>query len=129
MSAKFPGGRGGGRLRPSGQQSNSFSPKMCRKNFENQLVNKNLTSKNVLNRDICMEKMLVSHYFSGKKNKIFNILFKFHEPTQNCQKSLPGVQIKSTNLPESKGKRFLDYLSCLCKTPIQKHSWTLNFYL
>ena len=29
----------------------SFSPKMCRKNFENRFTNKDLMSKIVLNRD------------------------------------------------------------------------------
>ena len=36
----------------------SFSPKMCRKNFENRFTNKILTSKNVFDKDFCIEKLL-----------------------------------------------------------------------
>ena len=34
----------------------SFSPKMCRKNFDNQLTNKNLMSKNVFEQGFCIGK-------------------------------------------------------------------------
>ena len=45
----------------------SFSPKMCRKNFENRFTNKNFMSKNVLNRAFCIGK--------GDNPKIFNFRF------------------------------------------------------
>ena len=34
----------------------SFSPKMCRKNFDNRLTNKNLMSKNVFELGFCIGK-------------------------------------------------------------------------
>ena len=45
----------------------SFSPKMCRKTFENRFINKYLTSKNVFEYGFCIGK--------GDNPKIFNFSF------------------------------------------------------
>ena len=46
----------------------SFSPKMCRKNFENRFTNKTLTSKNVFEQGLLHGEIFSkgSHYFPGK---------------------------------------------------------------
>ena len=45
----------------------SFSPKMCRKNFENRFTNKKFMSKNVFELGFCIGK--------GDNPKIFNFRF------------------------------------------------------
>ena len=53
-------------VKPS-YKKHSFSPKMCRKHFENRFSNKNLMSKNVFEKGFCIGK--------GDDPKIFNFGF------------------------------------------------------
>ena len=105
--------------------AHSFSPKMCCKKFENRFTNENLTSKNVLNRDFCMEKLLAMEVtIFSEKNKSFNILLKV---SQNQHQIVRKDNQESKRLNEVdkfariQSYRFLDFLPCLCKIPIQKH--------
>ena len=49
----------------------SFSPKICRKSFENRFTNKNLISKNGFELEFLHGEIVSkgSHYFPGKKKK------------------------------------------------------------
>ena len=81
---------------------------MCRKNFENRFINKNLTSKNVFDYGFLHGEIVSkgSHYFP-EKIKSCKILLNIYKTNTKLKEKLtrgPNVWIKLTNLPESKVK-------------------------
>ena len=55
----------------------SFSPKMCRKNFDNRLTNKNLMSKNVFEQGFCIGKGDNPNILTLDSGKFVNIIQTF----------------------------------------------------
>ena len=52
----------------------SFSPKMCRKNFENRFTNKNLMPKMVLNRDFALAREIIQKSLTLDSGKFVNFI-------------------------------------------------------
>ena len=55
----------------------SFSPKMCRKNFENRFTNKNLMSKMLLNRDSTWAREIIQKSLALDSSKFVNFIQMF----------------------------------------------------
>ena len=55
----------------------SFSPKMCRKNFENRFTNKNLMSKMFLNRDFAQAREIIQKSLILDSGKFINFIQTF----------------------------------------------------
>ena len=55
----------------------SFSPKMCCKNFDNRLTNKNSMSKNVFEQGLCMAYEIIQRSLTLDSGKFVNIIQTF----------------------------------------------------
>ena len=55
----------------------SFSPKMCRKNFENRFTSKNLMSKMLLNRDFALAREIIQKSLTLDSVKFVNFFQTF----------------------------------------------------